>query len=148
MKAVIQRVREASVSVGGEVVGKVDRGMLIFLCLMKGDGEAHAKSLAEKIAQFRFFEDAKGHMNLSAVQLLDEPLRRELGMTKAPGALVVSQFTLSADGSKGRRPSFDQAAAPDLARALVGGFVDPSRSHRFGGGAGPLWYGDAGALTE
>lgn len=111
MKAVVQRVSEARVEVGGEVVGAVGRGMLVLLGVLKGDGEEQARRLAEKLARFRFFPDAQGRMNLSA---LDAGL----------GALVVSQFTLAADGRKGRRPSFDQAEAPALAEPLYGFFVD------------------------
>lgn len=101
----MQRVSRATVRVDGEVVGRVGRGMLILLGVMRGDGEAEARKLAEKIARFRFFEDEAGRMNLSAP---------ELGL----GALVVSQFTLAADGRRGRRPSFDRAAPPELAQPL------------------------------
>lgn len=110
MKAVVQRVIEARVEVDGEVVGSVERGMLVLLGVLKGDTEAQARRLAEKIARFRFFPDEQGRMNRSA---LDAGL----------GALVVSQFTLAADGRKGLRPSFDQAEDPALAEPLYGGFV-------------------------
>ncbi len=106
----MQRVSRASVCVSGEVVGEVGRGMLVLLAVMRGDDEGHARRLAERIARFRFFPDEQGRMNRSA---LDEGLR----------ALVVSQFTLAADGRKGRRPSFDRAAAPEQARALYEFFV-------------------------
>ncbi|MFT7678469.1 MAG: D-tyrosyl-tRNA(Tyr) deacylase [Planctomycetota bacterium] len=110
MKLVVQRVLEAEVRVGEESVGRVGRGMLVLLGVMQGDGEAQVRSLAEKLARFRFFPDERGRMNLSA---LDEGLE----------VLIVSQFTLAADGRKGRRPSFDKAAAPELAEPLYELFV-------------------------
>ena len=110
MKSVVQRVSRAKVVVDGEVVGSIEKGMLVLVCVMRGDGEAEARALAEKIAQFRFFADDAGKMNRSAI---------DLGLE----VLVVSQFTLSADGHAGRRPSFDQAAPPDEARALCEAFV-------------------------
>jgi D-aminoacyl-tRNA deacylase len=98
------------VHVAGELVGEVGRGMLVFLGVMQGDQEALALRLAERVARFRFFPDERERMNRSA---LDEGL----------GALVISQFTLAADGRKGRRPSFDQAAPPELAEPLYEAFV-------------------------
>lgn len=114
MKAVVQRVRRATVRVDGELVGEVGRGMLILLGVLRGDGEGEARRLAHKIARFRFFEDDAGRMNLSALDL-------ELG------ALVVSQFTLAADGRRGRRPSFDRAAPPDRAEPLYESFAQHLR---------------------
>ena len=114
MKAVIQRVTSASVTAEGEVVGQVGEGVLILLCAMRGDRARQARRLAERIARFRFFEDEGGRMNRSALELGRE-------------ALVVSQFTLAADGRKGRRPSFDSAAPPEEARILVEEFVDHLR---------------------
>lgn len=120
MKAVIQRVAHARVTIveepdGASVVpprvsGEIGRGMLVFVCVLRGDTAETARALAERIASFRFFPDERGRMNRSA---LDEGLE----------ALVVSQFTLAADGRKGRRPSFDQAAPPEEARGLYGEFV-------------------------
>ena len=110
MKAVVQRVARGEVRVAGEVVGRVGYGMLILLGIMRGDGERQADALAARIARFRFFPDDEGRMNRAA---------REVGA----GALVVSQFTLAADGRKGRRPSFDRAAPPDLAEALYEHFA-------------------------
>ncbi len=106
MRLVVQRVRRASVEVAGEVVGSIGPGMLILLCVLEGDGEREALRLAEKVARFRFFHDDRGRMDRSA---LDEGLE----------VLLVSQFTLAADGRKGRRPSFDRAAAPAVAEPLV-----------------------------
>lgn len=111
MRAVLQRVSRAAVRVDGEVVGEVERGVLVLLGVLRGDGAREAQRLAEKVARFRLFEDADGRMNRS---LLDE----------GHGALVVSQFTLAADGRKGRRPSFDRAAPPDEAAPLIDAFAD------------------------
>ena len=102
MKAVVQRVTRARVVVGGEEIAAIGRGMLILVCVVRGDTPREARDLADKIARFRFFPDEHGRMNRSA---LDESLP----------ALVVSQFTLAADGRRGRRPSFDAAAAPEVA---------------------------------
>jgi len=110
VKCVVQRVRCARVVVDGAVVGEVGKGMLVLVCAMRGDTEKEATALAQKVAQFRFFADDAGKMNRSALDT-------------SAGVLVVSQFTLAADGSAGRRPSFDKAALPDLARVLVERFV-------------------------
>lgn len=110
MKCVVQRTSRARVVVDGEVVGEVGRGMLVLVCALKGDTEVEARALAAKVAQFRFFPDEADKMNLSAL---------DLGLP----SLVVSQFTLAADGRAGRRPSFDAAAPPERARELVEAFV-------------------------
>ena len=110
MKVVVQRVARAGVRIDGESVASIGSGMLLLLGVMKGDGEAQAERLAERVARFRFFRDGEGHMNLSALDVGAE-------------ALVVSQFTLAADGRKGRRPSFDKAAPPDLAEPLYLSFL-------------------------
>jgi len=110
LKAVLQRVSRAAVRVDGAVVGSCGGGVLVLLGVMKGDGEAEAERLAERLAHFRFFRDAEGRMNES---LLDQ----------GGEALVVSQFTLAADGKQGRRPSFDRAAPPELAEQLYEHFV-------------------------
>ncbi len=110
MKSVVQRVLRARVRVGGELVAEVGRGMLVLLCVLQGDGVEEARRLAERIARFRFFPDDLGRMNKSALDC-------------AAAALVVSQFTLAADGRKGRRPSFDAAAAPQQAEALYRAFA-------------------------
>ena len=111
MKAVIQRVTSASVSVGGKTVGRISAGYLILLGVMDGDGEAQADLLAKKVAELRINEDENGKMNLSL-------------QTTGGAALVVSQFTLCADVSHGRRPSFTPAAAPETANALYLHFCD------------------------
>ena len=110
MRAVVQRVSRARVTSAGELLGAIAAGMLVLCGALAGDGEQQAVRLAERIARFRFFEDDHQRMNLSAL---------DLGLE----VLVVSQFTLAADGRKGRRPSFDGAAAPDIARPLEARFV-------------------------
>lgn len=115
MIAVVQRVSHARVSVEGEIVGEIAAGMLVLVGVLRGDGVGEAEALAEKIARFRFFADLHGKMNHSAL---------ELGLA----ALVVSQFTLAADGRRGRRPSFDRAAPPEAAEPLVARFVETLRA--------------------
>jgi len=110
MRAVVQRVSRACVRVDGRTVAEIGPGMLVFLGVMRGDGESAVKRLSEKIAHFRFFADERNRMNRSAI---------ECGLE----ALVVSQFTLAADGRAGRRPSFDAAAPPDVALLLYERFV-------------------------
>jgi len=106
MRAVVQRVREARVTVGGEVVGEMGPGLLALVGVARDDGPADAAALADKLVHLRIFEDADGRMNRS---LLD-----------AGGALgVVSQFTLLADARRGRRPSFVDAAPPEQAEPLL-----------------------------
>jgi D-tyrosyl-tRNA(Tyr) deacylase len=105
MRAVVQRVSEANVTVDGAVVGSIHRGFLILLGVTETDGEAEAAYLARKIAGLRIFEDAQGKMNL--------------GLSDIDGAiLAVSQFTLYGDVRKGRRPSFVAAARPEQAEPL------------------------------
>ena len=110
MKLIVQRCNSAQVQVDGEIIGRVGRGMMVLLCVLRGDGPDQAKRLAAKLATYRFFPDQEGRMNESA---LDQGL----------GALVISQFTLAADGRRGRRPSFDQAAPAEVAEPLVKHFV-------------------------
>jgi D-tyrosyl-tRNA(Tyr) deacylase len=110
MRAMLQRVTRARVVVDGEVTGEIAAGLLVLLGVLKQDTPADAALLAQKTAQLRIFNDAQGKMNLS---LLD-----------AKGAaLVVSQFTLCADTTRGRRPSFESAAAPDEAKRLYEEYV-------------------------
>lgn len=105
MRAVVQRVSSASVRVDGEIVGEIGRGLLVLLGVRVGDDEAEARWLADKIAGLRILDDADGKMNRS---LLDDGLP----------ALVVSQFTLYGDVRKGRRPSWIDAAPPEVAEPL------------------------------
>lgn len=105
MRAVIQRVKEASVTVDGQVVGRSGKGLLVLLGVKDTDDNAHGSYISEKIANLRIFEDDEGKMNRSVLEVGGE-------------ILVVSQFTLFGDCRKGRRPGFSQAAVPDLAKAL------------------------------
>ncbi|MEM8709519.1 MAG: D-aminoacyl-tRNA deacylase [Planctomycetota bacterium] len=120
MKAVLQRVTHASVSVEGEVVGEIAYGLLVLLGVMRGDTSAEGEWLAKKTAELRVFEDEEGRMNRSLLDLTGEGA--------GVGALVVSQFTLAADGRKGRRPSFDRAAAPEIAEPLYRAYCDALRA--------------------
>src|SRR5215210_775435 len=110
MKAVIQRVTEASVTVNNQVVGQIGGGLLVLLGIGVGDQLAEATLLAEKIANMRIFADDDGRFNRSALDV-------------GGAALVVSQFTLYADTRRGRRPSFAMAAPPEVAAPLVDIFV-------------------------
>jgi D-tyrosyl-tRNA(Tyr) deacylase len=118
--ALIQRVRRASVTVDGAVVGQIGAGLLVLLCAEHGDTPAQADKLLAKILKLRIFADAQGKMNRS-VQDLD-------GAGLHGGLLVVSQFTLAADTTGGNRPSFKNAAAPELGRALYDHFVQQARA--------------------
>ena len=111
MRAVVQRVSRASVTVDNVVVGAIDRGLLILLGVTPADSEAAADYLAEKIAGLRIFEDDGGKMNLSV-------------QDTGGAVLAVSQFTLYGDARKGKRPSFDDAARPEQARKLYEYFVE------------------------
>lgn len=126
MRTVLQRVSVGKVIVGGCVIAEINRGLVILLGIGPSDGEEQARILADKIAHLRIFDDGQGKMNLSI---------RDTG----GHAIVVSQFTLYADTRKGRRPSFTQAAQPDLARPLVTYFVQelnklgvPTQTGEFG----------------
>lgn len=110
MRAVVQRVTKASVSVNGQVVGAIGEGLVIFVGVTHDDSEEDAEFLALKIATLRIFEDAAGKFNLSALDV-------------GASALVVSQFTLYADSRRGRRPDFIAAARPDVAEPLIGRFI-------------------------
>lgn len=105
MRAVIQRVAEARVTVGGEIIAAIGAGLCVLLGVGKADGETHARALADKIIGLRIFEDEEGKMNRSVVESGGE-------------LLVVSQFTLYGDCRKGKRPSFSDAAGPDEAVEL------------------------------
>ena len=110
MKAVIQRVSSAEVTVRGEQVGSIRHGLLVLLGVLKGDDEADVRILCEKIPRLRIFEDEQGKMNRSLIEVKGE-------------LLVVSQFTLAADLKKGLRPGFDPAADPQTAEALYQKFA-------------------------
>jgi len=123
MKAVVQRARNASVTVEGRVTGKISRGLLVYLGVASGDGEKDAAWMADKIANLRIFEDAQGKMNLSLKDILKQAGEGD----GAVGVLAVSQFTLLADASKGRRPYYGDAAEPEKAKALYGLFMEKIR---------------------
>jgi len=110
MRAVVQRVTKASVSVEGKTVGNIGRGLVVLLGVTHGDGEEEARFLANKTANLRIFADEQGKFNLSALEV-------------EAHVLVVSQFTLYGDVRKGRRPSFTEAARPEVAEPLVEKFV-------------------------
>jgi D-aminoacyl-tRNA deacylase len=110
MRALVQRVSEAAVRVDGRLVGQIGPGMLILVCAMQGDDAARAEALAARIARLRIFRDAAGKMNRSVVDT-------------GGAALVVSQFTLAADTSRGNRPGFSAAAPPDEGRRLYEHFA-------------------------
>ncbi len=115
MQALIQRVREARVQVGGSVTGAIGPGLLVLLCAERGDGPAQADQLLAKLLKLRIFSDAAGKMNLSV-------------QDTGGGLLVASQFTLAADTSGGNRPSFTRAAPPDEGRRLYDYFVAQARA--------------------
>ena len=110
MKAVLQRVRRAKVSVDRQIVGEIDKGLVVLLGVEQGDTEADARQLADKCVQLRIFDDEGGKMNLALADV-------------GGAMLVVSQFTLLGDCRKGRRPSFIQAASPEIAERLYEVFV-------------------------
>jgi len=116
MKAVVQRVIDASVAVGGVVKGAIQRGLLVYLGVALDDNDKDADWLAEKIANLRIFEDQDGKMNLSLLELVNQSLNDADKIP--PGVLAVSQFTLLGDARKGRRPSWNGAAPPEKAREL------------------------------
>jgi D-tyrosyl-tRNA(Tyr) deacylase len=119
VKALVQRVARAQVTVGGEVVGAIGAGLLVLVCAEQGDSELQGDKLLAKILKLRIFSDPQGKMNLS-VQDMD-------GAGAQGGLLVVSQFTLAADCAGGNRPSFKSAAAPEDGRRLYNYFVDQAR---------------------
>ncbi len=115
MKALLQRVTRASVSVASEVVGRIGRGLVVFVGVASGDTEKDAQYLAQKTVSLRIFSDEEGRFNLSALDIKGE-------------LLVVSQFTLLADTRKGRRPSFIEAAPPAQAEEIFERFVEQARA--------------------
>jgi D-tyrosyl-tRNA(Tyr) deacylase len=115
MIALIQRVTEARVVVGGEVVGAIGRGLLAFVAVEPGDTEARAERLLERVLGYRVFPDTQGRMNLGLSDV-------------GGGLLLVPQFTLAADTRKGMRPSFSSAAAPQDGRPLFDHLVDQARA--------------------
>lgn len=110
MKAVVQRVKNASVTIDGELYSSINKGMLILFCVEKGDSEENLEWMKNKILSLRIFEDEKNKMNRSVIDIQGD-------------ILVVSQFTLAADCKKGTRPGFDNAENPDRAKAMYEKFT-------------------------
>jgi D-tyrosyl-tRNA(Tyr) deacylase len=131
VRIVLQRVRNASVTVGGEMISEIGPGLLLLVGVERGDGEAEADWLAEKVAGLRIFGDESGKMNLGA---------REVGGE----ILAVSQFTLIADTRKGKRPSFVGAAPPEVAERLFDYFCERLRQ----AGVGSVKTGSFGAMMD
>ena len=114
MIAVVQRVTRAEVRIGGAVTGRIDRGLLVLVCAERGDTDADLDRLSDKVLHMRVFDDSAGRMNLSALET-------------GAAILVVSQFTLAADLSRGRRPGFERAMPPAEAEVLYEGLVERLR---------------------
>jgi len=131
LKIVLQRVKNASVSVDGERISGIDPGLLLLVGVARGDGEEEAVWLADKVAGLRIFADGEGKMNLDV---------REAG----GGVLAVSQFTLLADTRKGKRPSFVNAASPEEAKTLFDYFCEKLRE----AGVAPVETGSFGAMMD
>lgn len=110
MKALLQRVSSAKVELNGQVVGEIGKGVLVFLCAVKGDTDKDLDHIVKKVSRIRIFGDEKGKMNLSVLDIAGE-------------VLVVSQFTLAASTRKGDRPSFDEAEEPGRAKAAYEQFI-------------------------
>ena len=110
MRALIQRVTSAAVEVDGQTIGAIDHGLLILVCAMQGDAPANSQKLAAKISKLRIFKDEAGKMNKSLIDTQG-------------AALIVSQFTLAADTSRGNRPGFSNAADPTTGQALYHQFI-------------------------
>lgn len=123
MRALLQRVTHGSVSVDGKVIGETGPGLVILACAMQGDTEENVAATAKKIVNLRIFKDEDGRMNKS---LLDT----------GGGALVISQFTLAADTSRGNRPGFSAAAAPDIGKTLYAQLCDAIASYGVNVGTG------------
>lgn len=124
MRVCLQRVTRASVTVAGDVTGRIDGGYVILLGISPDDGDDEIALLSAKIANLRILEDERGVMNRSALDVLPEDPSRT-------GMLVISQFTLYADVRKGRRPSWTDAAPPEIAEPLVERFCDAMREFGF-----------------
>lgn len=116
MRCLIQRVSSADVKVDGQTIGEIGQGLLILVCAMQGDEESQAAQMAKKVTSLRIFADENGKMNRSLVDIQGQ-------------ALIVSEFTLAADTSRGNRPGFSSAAAPDLGNQLYGRFADLVAEH-------------------
>ncbi len=111
MRCIVQRVSQAKVEIAGKVAGEIGPGLMILVCAMRGDEASNAEQLAKKVAALRIFADEAGKMNKSIMDV-------------GGSALVISQFTLAADTSRGNRPGFSMAADPELGRNLYEEFCD------------------------
>ena len=130
MKAVIQRVKNASVTVDGAVSGAIAGGLLVYLGVAAEDTEKDADWLAEKTANIRIFHDAEGKMNLSLLDIINKTEGgKDAEGEGVIGVLAVSQFTLLADAAKGRRPFYGAAASPEKANVLYEYFMEKIREH-------------------
>lgn len=118
MRAILQRVKNSSVEVAGEVVGEIGKGVLVLVAVEHDDGPEDLRTLADKLAGLRLFEDGSGRMNLDTAQV-------------GGAFLVVSQFTLAASLRRGRRPSFDGSARPEKAEPMVEALIEDLRSRGF-----------------
>ena len=127
MKAVIQRVRNASVMVDGAVTGAIAGGLLVYLGVARDDVEKDAEWMAEKTANLRIFQDAEGKMNLSLLDIINENPAEPVCSAEHIGVLTISQFTLLADARKGRRPFYGNAADPAKANTLYEYFIKKIR---------------------
>lgn len=132
MRAVVQRVRRADVTVGGREIGAIGRGLVTLVCVSAGDDEQDATALAKKLAHLRIFPDEQGRMNMSVEDI-------------GGAVLVVSQFTLCADVRRGNRPSFTRAAPPEEATRLVDTVIEQLRTRHMEVSAGA--FGEKMLLT-
>lgn len=130
MKALIQRVKSASVTIDGLLYSKIGQGLLVFLGVEKGDDKLNAEKLADKLSKFRIFEDENEKMNHSILDIEGE-------------MLIVSQFTLCGDCKKGTRPSFDKSAPPKIANELYEYFISQVKSFNI-----PVQTGKFGAMMD
>jgi D-aminoacyl-tRNA deacylase len=127
MRAVVQRVSRAEVRVSGRVVGRIGRGLVVLVGIAKEDTDTSGQFLAEKIAHLRVFADAEGRLNRSLLEITSD-VAGGADAGAGPGILCVSQFTLYGDCRKGRRPSYDRAAAPEAAHPIYDKFVEQLRA--------------------
>lgn len=130
MKALIQRVKSASVTIDGLLYSKIGQGLLVFLGVEKGDDKLNAEKLADKLSKLRIFEDENEKMNHSILDIEGE-------------MLIVSQFTLCGDCKKGTRPSFDKSAQPQIANELYEYFISQVKSFNI-----PVQTGKFGAMMD
>ncbi|MGB7299033.1 MAG: D-aminoacyl-tRNA deacylase [Burkholderiaceae bacterium] len=130
MIALLQRVREASVTIDDEIVAQIDNGLMVLVCAEREDNPDCVERLADKLLRYRVFSDGAGRMNRSLLDLADDAGGYEASdLWSGPGLLLVPQFTLAADTRSGLRPSFTPAAPPALGEQLFNHFVQSCQSH-------------------